>query len=114
MSERHALLSRKLMTQFERALRTGSSTPVHLCLYVAGLTPRSTLAVAELNHLCEQHLAGRCSVEIIDIYQQPERAVEAQIVAVPTLVKTQPAPTQRSIGKLTDSQRVLRNLGLAA
>ena len=114
MSEPHRLISRRLLTQFERALRAASSERIHLHLYVAGLTPKSTRAVADLNRLCEEHLAGRCCVEVIDIYQQPERAIKAQIVAVPTLVKTEPGPTIRLIGKLTESQQVLKNLGLAA
>jgi len=102
------------MTQFDRAQRAASSDRIHLHLYVAGLTPKSTRAVADLNRLCEEHLAGRCCVEIIDIYQQPQRAVDAQIIAVPTLVKTEPAPTMRLIGKLTESGQVLKSLGLAA
>jgi circadian clock protein KaiB len=114
MSEPHRLTSRRLLTQFERALRAASNGRVHLRLYVAGLTPKSTRAVADLNRLCKQHLAGRSCVEVIDIYQQPERAIEAQIVAVPTLVKTEPAPIVRMIGTLTESQKVLKNLGLAA
>ncbi len=114
MSEPHRQTARRLLTQFERALRAASSRQVHLRLYVAGLTAKSTHAIADLNRLCEEHLAGRCCVEVIDIYQQPERAIEAQIVAVPTLVKTEPAPTVRVIGKLTESEKVLKNLGLPA
>ncbi len=114
MSEPYRLTARRVSTQFERGLRAASSGHVHLRLYVAGLSPKSTRAVADLKRLCEEHLRGRCSIEIIDVYQQPERAVEAQIVAIPTLVKTEPAPTARLIGPLNESQLVLRNLGLAA
>ena len=115
MIQAHGSISRRLFTQFERALRAASSGRIQLRLYVSGLTPKSTCAIADLKHLCQQHLAGRrCDVEIIDIYQQPERAIEAQIVAVPTLIKIEPAPATRSIGKLTEGHRVLKNLGLAA
>jgi len=115
MSEPLSLTSRRLRSQFERALRAASSGRIQLRLYVSGLTPKSTCAISDLERLCRERLTGRrCDVEIIDIYQQPERAVEAQIVAVPTLIKIEPAPVMRSIGKLTEGDRVLKNLGLAA
>jgi circadian clock protein KaiB len=114
MSRPPDLASRRPLIQFERALRAAASARVQLRLYVAGMSPKSTRAIEDLHRLCEEHLAGRCDVEIIDIYQQPERAVEAQIVAVPTLVRTVPAPTRRLIGKLTESKTVLKHLGLAA
>ena len=83
-------------------------------LYVSGCTPKSARAIADFQRLCQQHLPGRCDVEIIDIYQQPDRAVEAQIVAVPTLIKSFPRPLRRLIGSLAETTRVLKSLGLSA
>jgi circadian clock protein KaiB len=114
MVKSHSSISRRTQAQFERALQSVSTEKIQLRLYVAGLTPNSMRAVLDLRRLCEEHLPGRCEVEIVDIYQQPERAVEAQIVAVPTLLKTAPAPQLRLIGSLTESKKVLKNLGLAA
>ena len=113
MSNPHRLCSRRLHAQFEHAL--GASTGrIHLRLYVAGLTPRSTQAIADVKRLCRDHLADRCDVEIIDIYQQPECAVEAQIIAVPTLVRSAPSPRRLLIGSLSETDKVLKGLGLAA
>ena len=100
--------------QFERAMRTTGAEKIQLRLYVAGLTPKSTLAIADLKRICQEHLPGRCDVEVIDIYQQPERAIEAQIIAVPTLVKHAPAPLQRLIGSLGETTKVLKSLGFSA
>jgi circadian clock protein KaiB len=83
-----------------------------LRLYVTGLTPRSSRAIASLRALCEEHLAGRYDLEIIDLYQQPERARQAQVFAAPTLVKELPLPVRRLIGDLSDAQRVLAGLDL--
>jgi circadian clock protein KaiB len=107
------ICSQRLRAQFEGAL-CATTGRIHLHLYVAGLTPKSTRAIADVKRLCRDHLADRCDVEIIDIYQQPERAVEAQIIAVPTLVKSAPAPRRLLIGALTESNKVLKMLGLAA
>src|SRR5579872_4536949 len=106
MFKPHWICSRRLLAQFERAL-CAASGQIHLCLYVAGLTPKSTRAIADVKRLCREHLGDRCDIEIIDIYQQPERAVEAQILAVPTLVKSAPAPRRLLIGNLPESSTVL-------
>lgn len=83
-----------------------------LRLYVTGLTPRSTQAIASLHTVCEEHLAGRYDLEVIDLYQQPELARGQQLIAVPTLVKELPPPVRRLIGDLSDEQRVLVGLDL--
>lgn len=103
-----------LRARFERMLRVSRTERIELRLYVSGCTPKSTRAIADFQRLCEQHLSGRCDVEIIDIYQQPERAVQAQIVAVPTLVKSAPGPLRRLIGSLEETTKVLKGLGLSA
>ena len=63
-----------------------------LRLYVTGMTPRSTRAISTVRAVCEEHLAGRYELEIIDVYQQPARISDEQIFAIPTLVKYRPAP----------------------
>ena len=83
-----------------------------LRLYVTGMTPRSVEAFATIKALCEEHLQGRYELEVIDIYQHPQLAVDEQIVAAPTLVKKLPAPLRRMIGNLSDTERVLFGLDL--
>lgn len=78
-----------------------------LRLYVSGLTPNSARAVANLKDLCEEHLAGRYQLEIVDVFQQPELARADQIVAVPTLIRKLPFPVRRLIGDLSKKERVL-------
>jgi len=81
-------------------------------LYVSGSTPRSTRAVASIRNLCEEHLPGRYDLEVIDIYQQPQQAVDAQIIAAPTLVKLLPKPLRRFIGNLSDPEKLLAALNI--
>lgn len=83
-----------------------------LRLYISGVTPRSSRAIINLKALCKKHLAGRFSLDVIDIYQQPELAREQQIVAAPTLIKTLPLPLRRFIGDMSRLDRVLVGLGL--
>jgi circadian clock protein KaiB len=83
-----------------------------LRLYVTGLTPRSTRAIGTVRSVCEEHLAGRYELEIIDVYQQPNRSSEDQIVAIPTLVKCSPQPQRLIIGDMSDRSRLLFGLGL--
>ena len=84
-----------------------------LDLYVAGATPHSTRAVRNIKEICRQYLAGRYTLRIIDMYQQPELAQQAQIIAAPTLVRRQPLPSRRLVGDLANRPVVLAALGLA-
>lgn len=84
----------------------------NLRLYVAGQTPKSLVAIANLKRLCDTHLAGRSSVEIIDLIDQPHLAVMDQIFALPTLVRRLPEPLRRIIGDLSKTDRVLRGLDI--
>ncbi|MBN2033672.1 MAG: circadian clock KaiB family protein [Deltaproteobacteria bacterium] len=83
-----------------------------LRLYVTGLTPRSTLAITNIRKICEEHLAGRYELEVIDLYQQPELAKGEQIIAAPTLIKTLPLPLRRLIGDMSDTEKVLTGMDL--
>lgn len=83
-----------------------------LRLYVLGSTPSSTQAIANVRDMLDRELAGRASLEIIDVYDHPERAAEDQVLAVPTLVKASPSPIRRLIGNLSDRSRVLLALSL--
>jgi circadian clock protein KaiB len=81
-----------------------------LRLYVAGQTPKSVTALANLRRVCEEHLPGRHAIEVIDLLQQPARARTDQIVAIPTLVRRLPEPVRKIIGTLADTERVLVGL----
>lgn len=83
-----------------------------LRLYVAGQTPRSQAALKNLERLCETHLAGRYSIEVIDLLQNPKLAAGDQILAVPTLVRKLPEPIKKIIGNLSDEEKVLVGLDL--
>jgi circadian clock protein KaiB len=83
-----------------------------LRLYVAGATPQSTRAIVDVRRLCEEHLAGRVQLEVVDIYQRPAAAREEQIVVVPTLVRHSPKPSRRLVGDLSDPARLLVGLEL--
>jgi circadian clock protein KaiB len=98
--------------EFERFAAGRQGERYVLRLYVTGLTPRSTQAIASLRAVCEEHLAGRYDLEVIDLYQQPELARGQQLIAAPTLVKELPPPVRRLIGDLSDEQRVLVGLDL--
>ena len=84
----------------------------HLRLYVAGQTVKSLRAMANLKRVCEEHLAGRYDIEVIDLMQNPKLAAGDQILAVPTLVRRLPAPLKRIIGDLSDTEKVLVGLDI--
>lgn len=81
-----------------------------LRLYVAGQTPKSIRAFANLKVLCEKHLKGRYRIEVIDLMENPQLARGNQIIAVPTLIRKLPQPVRKIIGDLSDSVRVLVGL----
>ncbi|MDB5315159.1 MAG: circadian clock protein KaiB [Rhodospirillales bacterium] len=82
----------------------------HLRLYVAGQTPKSLAAMANLRCVCEEHLAGRYDVEVIDLLLNPKLAAGDQILAIPTLIRRLPAPLKRIIGDLSNTDKVLVGL----
>ena len=83
-----------------------------LRLYVAGQTPKSLAAFANLKKFCEEHLAGRYRIEVIDLVQQPQLARGDQIFAVPTLVRKLPEPLRKIIGDLSNTEKVLVGLDI--
>lgn len=84
----------------------------HLRLYVAGQSPKSLKAYANLIRICDEHLAARYDVEIVDLIANPQLAAGDEIIAIPTLVRRLPAPMRKIIGDLSDSDRVLVGLQL--
>lgn len=96
----------------QRTERKEASRPYVLTLYVAGQSPKSGNAIANVKSFCESNLSGRYTLEVIDLYQQPRLALEAQIVAVPVLIRTRPAPVRRIIGDMSNTARVLEGLDL--
>src|SRR5215212_4075392 len=99
--EEHSTIASEKRT-FEYVLR----------LFITGATPNSIRALTNIKEICEEHLKGRYSLEIIDVYQQAEIAKKEQLVALPLLVKKQPLPEKRLIGDLSDTTKVLKGLGL--
>jgi circadian clock protein KaiB len=85
-----------------------------LRLYIAGQTPKSVLAIANLKEICETHLLGRYEIEIIDLLENPQLAQGDQILALPTLVRRLPEPIKKIIGDLSNTERVLVGLDLRA
>jgi circadian clock protein KaiB len=84
--------------------------PYVLRLYVTGMTPRSIAAIENIKRVCEQHLQGQYELEVIDIYQKPEAAKEAQLVAAPTMIKQLPLPLRRFVGNMANTDKILAGL----
>lgn len=84
----------------------------NLRLYVAGKTPKSVTAFANLKKICEEHLAGQYSIELVDLLENPQLAQGDQILAIPTLVRKLPTPIKKIIGDLSNTERTLVGLDL--
>ncbi len=85
----------------------------NLKLYVAGLNPDTARTPANLKTICQEHLAGRYRIKVVDLFKQPKLARGEQILAVPTLVRRLPPPMRQIIGNLSDTQKVLVGPDLA-
>jgi circadian clock protein KaiB len=83
-----------------------------LRLYIAGQTPKSLAAISNLHKICEEHLAGKYEIEVIDLLEKPQLAEGDKIIAVPTLVRKLPAPLRKIIGDLSDTEKALVGLQL--
>jgi circadian clock protein KaiB len=98
--------------EFEKTVAMRDRAKYVLRLYVTGMTPKSTRAIANVQRLCEEYLKGFYELKIIDIYQQPKLAKEEQIIATPTLIKQLPLPIRRLIGDMSDTERFLVGIDL--
>ena len=81
-------------------------------LFVTGASPNSTRAIANLKNICETYLKDQYELEIIDVYQQPEKAQTEQLIALPLLIKKSPGIERRLIGDMSDKEKVLKGLGI--
>ena len=84
----------------------------NLRLYVAGQTPKAITAFVNLKQICEEHLAGKYKIEVIDLLKNPQLAKGDQIIAIPTLVRRLPEPLKKIIGDLANTERVLVGLDI--
>jgi circadian clock protein KaiB len=98
--------------KWEETLSKARNEKYSLRLFVTGSTPKSIRAITNIKQLCETHLKGRYSLEIVDIYQQPNLARGEQIIAAPTLIKKLPLPLRKFIGDMANSDRILIGLDL--
>ena len=95
-------------------LAAGGESQIYLLkLCISGMTPRSRQALINLKRVCDEYLAGNYSLEVIDLYQQPELAARHRIIATPTLLKNLPLPVRQMFGDLSDTKATLRRLGIA-
>jgi circadian clock protein KaiB len=104
--------ARPTQPKVKRAPGKAAPTQYILKLYVAGQSPKSVNAIANIRNICEENLQGRYELEVIDLYQQPQLAQGDQIIAVPTLIRKLPFPLRRIIGDLSDTERVLVGLDI--
>jgi circadian clock protein KaiB len=104
----------KVKTVVRKKAAVQKAAPVRfiLTLYVAGQSPKSVLAIANLKKICEENLHGRYELEVIDLYQQPQLARGEQIIALPTLIRKLPVPLRRIIGDMSNTARVLVGLDM--
>ena len=91
---------------------SGGAPRWSLTLYVSGASPRSAAALETVRRICDEELAGRVDLRIVDLAEEPGRVTEDQVMAVPTLVKHEPAPLRRLVGNLADVERVRTGLDL--
>src|SRR5215213_8331022 len=112
---RHAMEKKKIRTStaaFEQAQTEPKQERYVLRLYITGTTPHSLQAIVNIRKICEDHLAGRYDLEVIDIIQNPTLAESEQIIAVPTLIKKLPLPLRHFIGDMSQTERILLGLDL--
>jgi len=98
--------------KLESLLRKNTREHYVLKLFVTGSTPRSLDAIARVKSICEEEIAGRYTLQVIDVHQEPELAEQDQIIALPTLLKTLPSPLRKILGSFSEREKVLAVLGL--
>jgi circadian clock protein KaiB len=99
--------TRAARPKVKAAVRKAASTRFILKLFVAGQSPKSVIAIANIKKICDENLHGRYVLEVIDLYQQPQLARGEQIIALPTLIRKLPSPLRRVIGDMSNTERVL-------
>ncbi len=97
---------------FDEALKERSKAFYTLRLYIIGNTALSSKAIQNIQKMCRERLAGRYELEVIDIFQQPHLASQAQIIAAPTLVRQLPLPLRKLVGDMADEKRLLIGLDI--
>jgi circadian clock protein KaiB len=105
-------MRKKNDSELENGTSENKEAEYVLRLFITGATPNSVRAITNIKQICEEHLEGRHSLEIIDVYQQVAIAEEEQLIALPLLIKKSPLPERRLIGDLSDTEKVLKGLGL--
>jgi circadian clock protein KaiB len=100
------------LASLKRAAVEQSRARYLLRLYVVGTTPRSSRAIVNIRKICDEHLAGRYELEVVDVLQNPALAAGEQIIAAPTLIKKLPLPLRRFIGDMSETERILLGLDL--
>jgi circadian clock protein KaiB len=103
---------RDLQAEFDRALQSQDLSFYSLRLYITGMSPRSVAALENLRAICEQYLAGRYTLEVVDVLQDPGRAAEANLIAAPTLIRELPLPVRKLLGDMSNTEKVLIGLDL--
>ena len=99
--------------EFEEALETSKKgEKIVMRLFIAGINPKSKMAIENLRELCKENIDVECEIEVIDIYQQPIYAKEGKIIAAPTLIKELPLPIRRFVGDLSDKDKLLLGLDI--
>jgi circadian clock protein KaiB len=90
----------------------GESKEFVLHLFITGASPNSVRAINNVKQLCEEHMAGRYDLHIIDVYQQPSIAEKEQIIALPLMIRKFPLPERRLIGDMSETTKILKTLGI--
>lgn len=85
----------------------------YLVLFITGASPNSVRAINNIKTICEKYLKGNYVLEVIDVYQHPELAKKEQVIALPTLIKKRPAMERRLVGDMSETEKVIRGLGLS-
>ncbi len=104
--------TKESLEEFEQAAKNDGDGTYQLILFVTGMTERSSQAIENVRRICEENLKGRYRLEVVDLYQQPEKAKEAQIIAAPTLLKSLPLPLRKLIGDMSKTERILGGLDI--
>ena len=100
------------LKEFEKLVADLAQPTYLFRLYIAGTSARSSLAIANVRRICEQYLPGHYELEVVDVYQQPAATKQAQVIAVPTLIKELPFPPRRFVGDMSNTERIVIGLNL--